>query len=124
MSDIYDDMVVLDNLKKIVALEKSKEDMIIAYDSLDSKSDYMLETGAAGLNRHETNDPVIEDVQTIEEAMDDIESFITKIDIEINDLKQENLAISGLEHQELMSGLSEESRNYVLGKGETRKSTL
>ena len=126
MPDTYDRMVVLDNLKKIVALEKTKENMIIAYDSLDSRSDYMLESGVAGVGDHKTSDPVVEDVQNIEATMNDIETFINKVDLEIDSLKKENLALSGQDHQELMSELSGKSRDYVLGleEEETRKSTL
>ena len=129
MNETFERMQVLDNLKKIVALEKSKEKMVMAYDSLDSKSDYILETGDVGNGKFaKFNDEYNYDLKDIEDAMDDIEDFIAKIDAQIEELKQDNFNKTGESHDQLMSGLSGKSREFVLSEDyeeeETKKSTL
>ena len=127
MNETFERMQVLDNLKRIVGLEQSKEKMVMAYDSLDSKSDYILENGDRGNGKYaKFNDKYNYDLKDIEDTMNDIEAFIAKIDLEIDNLKKENFEKTGETHEQLMSGLSGKSRDYVLGleDEETRKSTL
>ena len=124
MTDVYDSMVVLDNLKKIVALEKTKEKLVIEYDSLDNKSDNILTSVDLIDKKYRNLNNIDVDVRAMEESMDDIEAFIGKVDAKIEALKQENFRLTGEDHNQLMSELSDESRKYVTSIEEPKRSTL
>ena len=125
MTDIYDTMVVLDNLKRIVTLEKTKENLVIAYDSLDNKSDNILSSGDVINKKYRNLNNIDVDANPVEESMDGIETLIRKVDKEIELLKQENFKITGEDHQQLMSKLSDKSREYVTSiQEEPKRSTL
>ena len=125
MTDIYDTMVVLDNLKRIVTLEKTKENLVIAYDSLDNKSDNILSSVDLIDKKYRNLNNIDIDANPVEESMDDIETLIRKVDTEIELLKQENFKITGEDHQQLMSKLSDKSREYVTSiQEEPKRSTL